>query len=91
MGQPGGWWQDWLDKGQVDPAHYDAVEVQGCADVGPSDDPIIEVVDAEQAQFWSAYVHLKEGGVECVGDFDTKAEAIAYANTIATTYGWRTL
>jgi hypothetical protein len=89
--QPGGWWDDWLDKGQVDVSHYDAVEVQGCAEVGTTDDPIIEVVDAEGAQFWSAYVHLKVGGVECIGDFDTCGEAVAYANAIANRYGWRTV
>lgn len=82
--QVGGIW----DALNTDPLDYDAVEVQACADVGF--DGVIEVVDEEDAEFWSAYAHLKGGGVECIGDFDTRQEAVDYANSIANRYGWRT-
>lgn len=85
----GGWWWGWVAKGSVSPEHYDGTEVQACAAVECGvDDTIIEVVDDVDAQFWSTYVHLKEGGVECVGDFTTVEEARLYAEQIDQHYGW---
>lgn len=36
--------------------------------------------------FWSAYLHLKAGGVECIGDFYTRETAQAYADHIVKTF-----
>jgi hypothetical protein len=40
-------------------------------------------VNDENPEFFSAYAHLCEGGVECIGDFKTHQEAIDYAKHIA--------
>ena len=37
------------------------------------------VDDPREAQFWSVYGHLPEGGVECLEDFPTEQEATAFA------------
>ncbi len=57
----------------IDPIAYDAVEVHGVRDTGPlPDGSTCCEVDDDQPQFFSVYGHLREGGVECIGDFDTK-------------------
>lgn len=86
----GGWWYELLALGQVNPADYDATEVHPCCEWAEDNgtDTYVETCDPAEADFWSAYVHLKEGGVECVGDFDTEADARAYANRIQAEQGW---
>lgn len=75
----------------TDPALYDAIEVHGVRDLnGPQYDAqntYCEIDDATP-EFYSAYAHLKDGGVECIGDFVTCAAAETYAQQIATRYGW---
>jgi hypothetical protein len=66
------------------PALYDAIEVQG---VSKDEDEICEV-DNDNPQFFSTYAHLREGGVECIGDFATAADALEYGLGIAGRYSW---
>lgn len=69
---------------------YDAVEIQGVRNVHAPDDPNgtdIEV-DNDRPQFFSVYAHLKEGGVECIGDFGTHARAAGFAKEIGEPRGW---
>ena len=40
------------------------------------------VDDPAEAQFWSVYGHLREGGVECLEDFDTEQEAASFAKEL---------
>jgi len=40
------------------------------------------VDNAKDAQFWSVYGHLREGGVECLEDFKTEQEATAFAEQL---------
>lgn len=40
----------------------------------------------DEAQFWSVYGHLKTGGVDCIEDFATEAEARALAEQLLACY-----
>lgn len=69
---------------------YDALEIQGVRDLNEPDCPegTCCEVDNENPLFFSVYAHLKEGGVECVGDFGTHLLAEQYAKELALKYGW---
>lgn len=69
---------------------YDALEIQGVRDIHLPNDPegTCCEVDNENPQFFSVYAHLKEGGVECVGDFATHVLAETYAKELAAKYNW---
>lgn len=74
------------------PADFDAVEVHGCATVGAcwsSEQGAYRVVEQtdESPEFWSAFAHLKEGGIECIGDFETEWAATDFANRFAEAIG----
>lgn len=78
----------------TDPSLYDAVEVAPVLAWENPDDPtdtLCEVCDADEASFWSAYVHCRAGGVECIGDFADEQAAVDYANTIAKQHGFQPL
>lgn len=73
---------------------FDALEIQGVREFHNSADPednIIET-DNDDPEFFSVYVHQKptptDGGTACIGDFDTHAEAVAYAEELAQRYNW---
>ena len=68
---------------------YDGLEIQGVRDFSPPGDPhgTFCEVDNENPQFFSVYAHLKEGGVESVGDFGECVLAATYAQELATKYG----
>lgn len=70
---------------------YDALEIHGVKDIGDpsgSDGTAVEMND-ENPDFFSVYVHCKEGGVECVGDFGAHEQAVEYADELAKKYGWQ--
>jgi hypothetical protein len=73
-----------------DPANYDALEIQGVSETpdtfGMPGETICEV-DNDHPNFFSVYAHLAEGGVECIGDFATVADARTYAAQIVAQYG----
>lgn len=77
---------------------YDATEITPCAiDFYDPDDPkkqSVEPCEPEDADMWSVYLHLKEGGVECIADCATEEDAIFVAQAIdfqqrATRTDWR--
>jgi hypothetical protein len=45
-------------------------------------------VDDGNPLFYSTYVHLKRGGLECVGDFNTAKAARDYAEKLSQKYNW---
>lgn len=45
-----------------------------------------EQCEPEEAHFWSVYAHLEEGGVDCLEDFPTEAEARRYAERLKAEY-----
>lgn len=69
---------------------YDAFEIHGVRDVGDPARPGSTCceVDDENPQFFSVYAHLKEGGVECVGDHATRELAKDYASELSAKYGF---
>lgn len=67
------------------PERFDALEIQGVrADVSRA----ACEVDNDNPEFYSVYVHLKAGGVECVGDFTALPAAQEYAQELATKFNW---
>ncbi|MCG7911712.1 MAG: hypothetical protein JAY82_18255 [Candidatus Thiodiazotropha taylori] len=44
------------------------------------------VDDPKDAQLWSVFGHLPEGGVECLEDFPTEREAFNFANSLLEIY-----
>jgi len=73
-----------------DATAYDGLEIHGVRDFHFKNDDLgtsFEVDDANPQSF-AVYVHLKEGGVDCVGDFARLSLAKAYANELAVKYGW---
>jgi hypothetical protein len=75
------------------PEGYDALEIHGVRDFHEPNDPAGTCceVDDVNPQFFSVYVHLKMGGIECVGDFGTPLLAMEYARSLAEQYGWPVL
>lgn len=65
------------------PYLFDAIEISGVEDLGNG---IVEVSD--KPDFWSVYLHMKEGGVQCVGDFTRLENAKDYAESLSKKYGW---
>lgn len=69
---------------------FDGLEISPCVTVADcSYGPIIEVCDdPDEAEFWSVYGHYNPalcdgfGGVDCLEDFPTEAEAIAFAEAL---------
>jgi hypothetical protein len=66
----------WLGAPSLALDHYDGVEVSAVRYEG-NERKHIERCGAGEAEFWSVYLHLKIGGVECVADLPTKDEAMA--------------
>lgn len=70
---------------------YDGIEIHGVRDLAELNDQRNTCceIDDENPQYFSTYVHLKEGGVECVGDFATHDLAREYAGELARQYQWK--
>lgn len=71
----------------VDAERYDALEIHGVCKVPGGPEGLCEVND-EEPDFYSVYVHLKAGGIDCIGDFQLLPDASAYAEELAKRYGW---
>jgi hypothetical protein len=56
---------------------FEAFEVHGCLTVGQDEQgvAILEQCDDNDASLWSVYGHLVTGGLECLGDFNSRAKA----------------
>lgn len=70
------------------PADYDSLEVHGVSEEEDGYGGTACEIDDENPEFFSVYAHLKQGGVECIGDFRTTEDAIAYAKEIAALHGY---
>lgn len=64
-------------------AHFNAVEVQGVVDHSGE----VETDNVNPA-FFTTYARHHDGRALAVGDFDERADAVAYANELAEKYGW---
>jgi hypothetical protein len=72
------WWFDRL-------LECDALEIHP---VQERADRSCEPCTPEEADFWSVYGHLTEGGVLCLEDFTTEAKARAFAETLLSAWPW---
>lgn len=63
-----------------DQSRFDAIELQGVRSypVDDSKGSVEYTVDNENPDGFSVYLHLIEGGVECVGDFSRYTDALQY-------------
>ncbi len=82
-------YQEWVTRNIESQLHetnldgVDAIEIAGCTE----NDGIVEVIDEKDATFFSAYTHRPNEGVECTGDFNTKAQAVQFAKALAARTG----
>lgn len=68
---------------------YDAVEVHGVRNLASdTDDGTCYEIDNLNPTSFSVYVHLKEGGLDCVGDFSKYDDAAKYGAEVGAGYGW---
>jgi len=74
----------------IDPAAYDAIEIQGVRDINEPEDPTGTFceVDNDNPEFFSVYLHSTGSGIECFGDFGTIEKAFDYANELSAKYQW---
>jgi len=66
---------------------FDAIEIHGVRAVNESG-TICEINDNDPDTF-SVYVHRKEGGIECVGDFSNAELATSYAEELGSLHTWK--
>lgn len=73
------------------PGRYDAIEVHGVCNLNEEDDPegTYYVIDDENPEIYSVYLHCIEGGVKSVGDFSKHSMAMDYAEELSSQYQWR--
>lgn len=69
---PGGKAPDW--------SLFDNIEVNGVMDCATAEmrargESDLCACDDEDAELWSVYGHLKTGGIECITDCETRADA----------------
>ena len=68
---------------------YDAVQVHGVRNFASgTDDGTCYEIDNVAPTSFSVYVHLKDGGLDCVGDFSDYDDAYKYAGEISSAYEW---
>lgn len=68
---------------------YDGVEVHGVRDfaTGTDDGTSYEIDNVTPTSF-SVYVHIADGGLDCVGDFGCYKDAAQYGAEVGSQYGW---
>lgn len=70
------------------PDRFERIEIEGVRDVGDCCE-----VDNTSPEYFSVYLrhaeHSDDVGVQCVGDFETHAEAGEYAISLAREYDWK--
>jgi hypothetical protein len=59
--------------------NVDTIEIAGCTDA----DGIVDVINETDAEFFSVYTHCQGEGVECICDFNSKAQAVEFAKALA--------
>ena len=57
------------------PTCFDGYEIHGVREFDDGGGKYCEQVPDDQAEFWSLYGHIPGQGVECIGDFKTRAFA----------------
>ena len=59
------------------PARFDDYEIHGIRKIDENDRHLSyhEQVPDDEAEFWSLFGHIPDGGVDCIGDFATREHA----------------
>lgn len=57
------------------PVRFDDYEIHGVRSFGRGKRKYCEQVPDEEAQFWSLFGHMPGQGLECIGDFESRALA----------------
>jgi hypothetical protein len=66
---------------------FDGLEIWPCCVVGFSDDqPITEICEPDQAEFWTVHGHRREGGITALQDFESSEAARSFADRLLDTY-----
>lgn len=63
-------------------ADCDGLELHPVREITDGGVPYCEQCEPGEAQFWSVFGHLKEGGVVCFEDFETEAPARLFAEEL---------
>lgn len=59
---------------------FDAYEVHPCREISPG---VVEQCDeGEQPDFWSVYIHLVSGGLQCIADCNSEQDAQALVDIL---------
>ncbi|BBA45386.1 hypothetical protein D7S91_38225 [Burkholderia contaminans] len=70
------------------PDRFERIEIEGVRDVGDCCE-----VDSTSPEYFSVYLrygaHSDDVGAQCVGDFESHAEAGEYAISLAREYDWK--
>jgi len=68
---------------------YDTVEVHGVRNFASgTDNGTCYEIDNLTPTSFSVYIHLKDGGLDCVGDFGRYDDAVQYGDEVGAEYGW---
>ena len=68
----------------IDISLFDAIELDPVAYIDGNKGNGLEVIhDDTRADFWSVYLHLKTGGVDCIADFKIKQDAVNHAQKLS--------
>ena len=57
------------------PTRFDGYEIHGVREFDDGGGKYCEQVPDDEAEFWSLYGHIPGAGLECIGDFKTRALA----------------
>jgi hypothetical protein len=73
-----------------DPGRFDAVEVHDVCEFSDPEGPSCEEPGCDRVtpSTFSVYAHLKDGGIDCCGDFAQSSDALAYGAELASIHHW---
>jgi len=68
-----------------DTRRFDAIEVHDVCEFSDPEGPSYEEPDCDRLEpsTFSVYAHLKDGGIDCCGDFGRRSDALAYGTELA--------
>lgn len=61
---------------------YDAFEYHPCHTHFLGEKEIVEQCMSEEADFWSVYIHLKQGGLSCIADLCTEQDCVDFISLL---------
>lgn len=73
-----------------DPRRFDAIEVHEVCEFSDPEGPSYEEPDCDRVEpsTFNVYAHLKDGGIDCCGDFGRRSDALAYGAGLASIHHW---